>query len=129
MKTTFARWPSRLPSLVLRSLAERRIRVLPEWRNREHLSEPYFEKLKNQMSVIFHGGAGFAALQRKDFTAARGFYTPAVALDPDDLQNTYQLSVADLEMANLDTRGFWYVARAIQLAQKQNNTQAVNGMA
>ena len=112
----------------LRVLAERGIRVLPEWQNREQLSEPDFEKLKNQMSVIFHGGAGFAALQRKDFTAARGFYTPAVALDPDDLQNTYQLSVADLEMNPIDINGLWYCAKAMQLAQKQNNAQAANSM-
>ena len=112
----------------LRLLAERGIRLLPEMQNRNQMSEPDFEKLKNQMSVIFHSGAGFAALMRKDYAAAREYYTPAVALDPDDLPNTYQLSVADLEMANPDIRGFWYVARAIQLCEKQNNQVCVSAI-
>ena len=109
----------------LRLLAERGLRLLPEWQNRDHMSEADFEKLKNQISVIFNGGAGFAALMRKEYGVARDFYTPAVALDPEDLQNTYQLSIADLEMTNPDIRGFWYVSRAAHICLKLQNVTAV----
>lgn len=106
----------------LRILAERGLRALPEWENPPGLAENDFEKLLEQLKIVFHGAAGFAALQEKDYTAARDFYTPAVALDPNDLTNTYQLGVADLEMKDPDVRGFWYVARAIHLCGPQNVT-------
>lgn len=37
--------------------------------------------------------------------------------DPTNLQDVYQLGVAELEMKPLDPNGFWYVAKAFQLAQ------------
>ncbi len=114
----------------LRTLAERGLRELNEWEKAENLAQGDFEKLQSQMKVIFYGGAGFGALQGKDFPAARDYYTKALEIEPDDLVNTYQLSIADLEMTNIDVRGFWYVGRAIHLVEKQRNTQAAaSGMA
>ncbi len=73
--------------------------------------------LRKQMASIFQGAAGFAALQAKEYPAARDHYMKAVENDATSLQDVYQLAVADLEMKPLDPNGFWYVARAFQLAQ------------
>jgi hypothetical protein len=40
----------------------------------------------------------------------------------------YQLSVALLESNPMDLNGFWYGAKAVSMAQAQNNQQAVQGM-
>ena len=105
----------------LRILAERGLHAMPQWGQPEGMAENDFEKLQKQLKLIFFGGVAFAALREKDYSAARDFYSKAVPLDPDDLQNTYQLSIADLEMPNLDVKGFWYVARAVHLCEKQHN--------
>jgi len=101
---------------------------LPSWTKPEGMSDADFQKLKTQMAGIFNGAAGFCALQAKNYPQARDFYTQAFQIDPNDLQNVYQLAVADLEQNPIDLNGLWYCAKAIQLAQKQNNTQAANGM-
>src|SRR5262249_18542351 len=72
---------------------------------------------------------GFAALQAKDFGAARDFYLKSVQLDPGNLQDVYQLGITDLQMTPLDVSGFWYAAKAISLAQAQNNEHAATGIA
>ncbi len=101
----------------LTGLAERGLKALPEWHKPEGMSDDDFAKLTRQMQSIFNGGAGFAALQNKDYAAARDFYLKSVAVDSTDLQNTYQLSIAQLEMSPLDPNGFWYAARAVNLAK------------
>jgi hypothetical protein len=68
------------------------------------------------MAAIFHGAAGFAALQAKDYAAARDHYLQSIENDPNNLQDVYQLAVAELEMKPADPNGFWYVAKAFQLA-------------
>src|SRR5579864_2802528 len=113
----------------LRVLAERGLRAMPQRENPDGMAQNDFEKLRKQMAVIFYGGAGFAALEEKEYTTARDYYSKAQAIEPNDLQNIYQLSVADLEMANPDIRGFWYVARAIHVCEKQNNTTAARSIA
>lgn len=102
---------------------------LPTWQQPEGTSAADFEKLKTQMGNIFNGASGFCALQSKNFTEARDFYTKAFQTDPTNLQDVYQLAVADLEMNPIDVNGLWYCSKAIQLAQKMNNAQAVTGMA
>lgn len=108
--------------------AQTGIQQLPTWQKPEGMADADFEKLKTQMGDIFNGDAGFCALQKKDFAAARGFYEKAFQIDPTNLQDVYQLSVALLEMNPIDVGGLWYCSKAIQLAQSQNNAQAVQGM-
>src|SRR5215471_18797954 len=105
------------------------LQQLPSWAKPEGMLDADFQKLKTQMSGIFNGAAGFCALQAKKYPQARDFYTQAFQIDPNDLQNVYQLAVADLEQNPIDLNGLWYCAKAIQLAQKQNNAQAAGGMA
>jgi tetratricopeptide (TPR) repeat protein len=101
---------------------------LPTWQKPDGMNDADFEKLRNQMSDIFSGAAGFCALQKKDFATARTNYQKAFQIDPTNLQDVYQLAVADLEMNPMDLNGFWYCGKAISLAQRMNNAQAATGM-
>jgi tetratricopeptide (TPR) repeat protein len=101
----------------LSDLSARGLQALPNWQNSEGLSDADFTRLTQQMAEIFNGAAGFAALQKKNYAAARDFYLKSAALDPNNLQDVYQLSIAELEMTPLDPRGFWYVAKASNLAE------------
>jgi tetratricopeptide (TPR) repeat protein len=108
--------------------AQTGIQQLPTWQKPQDMPDADFEKLKTQMADIFNGAAGFCALQKKDYTGARPYYEKAFQIDPTNLQDLYQLSVASLEVNPLDVNGLWYCSKAIQLAQGQNNAQAVQGM-
>ena len=110
------------------SSALRGLQILGSWQKPESVSEPEYRKLRAQMAEIFFGAAGFCALQAKDYAAARDYYLKAFQINPRDLQNVYQLAVADLEMTPLDPNGFWYLAKSMNLAQEQGNDQAKNGM-
>jgi hypothetical protein len=101
---------------------------LEGWAKPANETEADFGKLKEKMYVIFYGGQGFAALNQKNYSVAQQNYLKAVQIDPEDLANNYHLSVACLELENLDVRGFWYVARAIYLSQKDSNQQVTNGI-
>jgi tetratricopeptide (TPR) repeat protein len=97
--------------------SEKGLKALPGLQKPEGTSDADFEKMRKQMAVIFQGAAGFAALQAKDYPAARDHYMQSIENDPNNLQDVYQLSVAELEMKPVDPNGFWYVAKAFQLAQ------------
>ncbi len=97
--------------------ADKGLKALPGWQKPDGISDADYEKMRKQMGAIFEGAAGFAALQAKDYPAARDHYMKSVEIDPNDLQDVYQLAVAELEMKPMDPNGFWYVAKAFQLAQ------------
>jgi hypothetical protein len=95
---------------------EKGLAELPNWKPAD-VSDADVAKLKDQMTVIFAGAAGFGALQAKDYPAARDFYLKSVKIDINNLQDVYQLGIALLEMNPIDKTGFWYIAKANQLAQ------------
>jgi hypothetical protein len=101
---------------------------LASWEKPEGMKDDEFEELRHQMSAIFSGAAGFCALQAKDYSAARDGLTKAVQLDPNSLQDLYQLAVADLEMNPIDLNGLWYCGKAINLEQGLNNPDGVKSM-
>ena len=109
-------------------LAERGLKVLPNWTKPDGISEADFKKLTDQMADIFNGAAGFASLQIKDYAKARSYYLKAVQIDATNLQDIFQLSIADLEMKPIDVEGFWYSAKALTLAQAQANQAAEQSM-
>ncbi|PYV49329.1 MAG: hypothetical protein DMG92_11295, partial [Acidobacteria bacterium] len=81
------------------------------------ISEEDYDKLKKQVSLIFNGGAGFAALQNKDYAHAQQYLRVAVDADPNDLQNVYPLAMAYLTANPPDSlNGLFYIARAASLA-------------
>jgi tetratricopeptide (TPR) repeat protein len=108
--------------------AERGIAAMPKWPKPATLSDSDFARTKAQMIAIFDGILGFAALQAKDYAKARTYYLAAVNVDPDNLADVYQLSVAQLEMQPSDPLGFWYGARAIAIARATKNDQAASGI-
>ncbi len=76
-----------------------------------------FDKLKKQMSVIFNGTAGMAALQGKDYATAQKNLRAAVEGEPNDIQNVYPLALSYLEAAPPDyVNGLFFIARAANLA-------------
>lgn len=126
IKQTQAQQPAQFAEL--RQLGERGLQALPTWQKPEGMTDADYQKFKVQMQGIFAGAAGFSALQQKDYAAAKQFYTQAVQADPNNFADYYRLAVADLEAVPQDLAGFWYGAKAINLAQAQNNQAAVNSM-
>src|SRR5215510_2703011 len=110
-----------------RTDAEKGLQLLPSWKKPEGTSDADFEKVKTQMTIVFNGAAGFGALQAKDYAAAKDHYLKSIALNPNNLQDVYQLALADLNMTPINLEGFWYGAKAITLAA--GNADAANGIA
>jgi hypothetical protein len=99
------------------------ILALATWTKPDGTSDVEFKTLHDQVAKIFYGAAGFVALQSKDFAQARANYLKAVEIEPADLQDLYQLSVADLQMSPIDVNGFWYLAKAYNLSRGNGAAQ------
>lgn len=104
--------------------AEHGLVALTKWQKPVSLTESAFARTRQQMSAVFNGALGFAALQAKDYDKARRCYREAVAAEPDSLQDVYQLAVSQLEGSPLDALGFWYAARSIVIARAVKNEAA-----
>jgi tetratricopeptide (TPR) repeat protein len=109
--------------------ARKGLTAISRFAARPDANEPEGRKLRAQMASIFFGAAGFCDLEAKDYSAARDSYSKALQVNPENMQDNYQIGIADLEMTPLDVNGFWYLAKAISLAQSQGNTSARDGMA
>jgi hypothetical protein len=97
--------------------ADRGLQALKTATKPEGMSDPDFEKLKSQMSTIFNGVAGIAALQSKNFPQAEERLRAAVQGDPNDLRNVYPLALAYLTATPPDSvNGLFFMARAANLA-------------
>ncbi len=101
----------------LLQLSQRGLAALPEWQETQGASLPEGAKLRDQMTAIFAGAAGWGALQNRDYAVARQFYEKALAIDPQNVQNLYQLAVTDLDMTPIDPNGFWYCGKAVSIAR------------
>ena len=106
--------------------AERGLAVLPKWQKPILLTDEAFARTSQQLGAVFHGALGYAALQAKDYDTARRHYREAVAADPDNLQDVYQLAVSQLEGTPLDALGFWYAARSIAIARAAKSEAAAS---
>jgi tetratricopeptide (TPR) repeat protein len=105
------------------------LQQLPAWQKPESMGDAEFKRVNSQMSDIFNGAAGFCALQAKDYAGARSFYEKAVQIDPTNLQDVYQLALADLESTPMEIKGLWYCSKAINIAQQNASArQAVPAM-
>jgi tetratricopeptide (TPR) repeat protein len=104
--------------------AERGLAALAKWRKPTQLTDEVFARNKQQLGAVFNGALGDAALRAKDYDKARRHYREAVAAEPDNLQDVYQLAVSQLEGTPLDALGFWYAARAIAIARATKSETA-----
>ncbi len=100
------------------------LRALAKWQKPSTLDDATFARAKEQMSAVFNGALGYAALQVKDYDKARRYYRASVTAEPDNLQDVYQLAVAQLEGTPLDALGFWFAARSIAIARAAKNDTA-----
>jgi tetratricopeptide (TPR) repeat protein len=88
------------------------LQALSKWQKPDDMIDEQFKLERDKKSQIFNGGLGFAALQRKDYTAAREFYLKALQVDTYDINNNYQLAITDFSMEPMDPNGLWYAVRA-----------------
>jgi tetratricopeptide (TPR) repeat protein len=111
-----------LPDLC--SSSQRGVTVLPGWKKPEGMTDADFGSMKNGVAEIFYGGSGLCALSKKAYDVARENYLKALAINPEDVANNFQLGMAELESSPSDQNGFSYLAKAMQLAEQQHNRAA-----
>lgn len=102
--------------------------AVPMWRKPASMTDADFASLSKLMSDIFLGAEGYCAVQQKNYSQARDWLVRAYKIDPKNVQDIYQLTIADLESTPLVTEGFWYCARAVYLAQSAAIPQDGSGM-
>jgi tetratricopeptide (TPR) repeat protein len=102
--------------------------AVPMWRQPEDMSEGDYVTLSKLLNDIFVGAEGYCAVQEKNYSQAKTWLTRAYGMDPANVQDIYQLAVADLESSPPEAEGFWYCARAIHLAQSATIPQDVSSM-
>ncbi len=82
------------------------------------MKETDFTLFRRQVNAMLSGAAGTAELHMKDYVAARTYLHNAVSVDANSVQDIYALALADLSGPNKNMReGYWYLARAVNLAQ------------
>lgn len=92
----------------------------------EGMNDADWQKLKTQVTTIFNGSVGQAALQQKNYPEAQQALKAAVEAQPNNLRDLYPLAISFLEMNPPNPEGFWYIARAVNLtAQAPAQQQAI----
>ena len=91
------------------------------------MSDADYTKFHNELTAIFEGAVGFAALQKKDMATAQKDLREAIE---DESQPTiadiYPLATADLEAKPINPEGFWFIVKASQLAQGPGQQQILD---
>jgi hypothetical protein len=103
---------------------EKGLQALPNFNKPEGMSDNDFQKLKDQMSVIFNSAVGQGALQEKDYATATKSLRAAVTANPNDFSLVYPLALAYLQSTPPDSlNGIWYATRASLVAPAQYQAQ------
>jgi tetratricopeptide (TPR) repeat protein len=102
--------------------------AVPMWRQPANMAPADYVALSNLLNDIFIGAEGYCAVQEKNYSQGRDWLARALKIDPTNVQDTYQLAVADLESTPLLPEGFWYCARGIHLAESAAIPQDAGGM-
>jgi tetratricopeptide (TPR) repeat protein len=103
--------------------------AVPMWRQPANMSPADYVALSKLLNDIFIGAEGYCAVQEKNYSQGREWLQRALKIDSTNVQDTYQLAVADLESTPLLPGGFWYCARGIYLAESAAIPQDAGGMA
>jgi hypothetical protein len=106
-------------------LGERGLKALADWARPNGIDDAQFARLRAELTTIFTDAVAYGAFQAHDYKAAHDNYLKTFAQHPDSFFDTYYLGVASLEMTPLDPNGFWYVAKALNIAQTLKNPAAV----
>jgi len=108
--------------------ADRGLQALQTAPKPDGTSDADFAKMKSQMSAIFNGTSGMAALQAKNFPQAQQRLRAAVEADPNDLRNVYPLALADLTGTPPNpVDGLFFIARAANLAAGSPGQAQIEG--
>jgi tetratricopeptide (TPR) repeat protein len=111
------------------SEARKALETLASWKKPDEMPQAEYDDKRKQMANIFNMAAAFDAFQKKDYASAREYYAKIIDADPNIL-NYQRLGASDLEMNPLDAAGFWYLAKAITMAQGDKTTvQQLTGYA
>jgi tetratricopeptide (TPR) repeat protein len=123
---TFIKMNGNTPAAIAeaKAYAERGLQLLPGWQSPPGLSRAQFAAMRRQTAVVFYEATGLAALLAKDYPAARNALLKTVESGSGSFVDSYRLAVADLEPTPPDPQGFWYIAKSINLAKKQNPAAA-----
>jgi len=101
--------------------------ALPNTPKPEGMSDADFTKFHNELSAIFEGAVGFAALQKKDLATAQKDLREAVEHEATpNIADIYPLATADLEAKPMNPEGFWFIVKASQLAQGPGQQQILD---
>lgn len=109
----------------VRELGEKGLEALPNWAKPPGIDDNQFQRLREELTTIFTNAVAYGAFRARDYRTARDEYLKTFEQHPDSFFDVYHLGVACLEMTPPDPRGFWYVAKALNLAQRMNNPNAV----
>jgi hypothetical protein len=94
---------------------------------KEGMSDADYTKFHNELTAIFDGSLGFAALQKKDMAAAEKDLHDAVQNESQpNISDIYPLATADLEAKPVNPEGFWFAIKASQLAQGPGQQQILD---
>ncbi len=104
------------------------MREVPMWRKPANMTDANFAALSKLMNDIFIGAEGFCAVQEKNYPEAKDWLARALQIDPANVQDVYELAIADLEATPPDANGFWYCGRAIHLSQNAEIPQDPSAM-
>lgn len=109
----------------VRELGEKGLSIMPNWSRPSGIDDAQYQKLRSELTAIFTDAVAYGALQAKDYKTARDNYLKTFEQHPDSFFDTYFLGVASLEMTPPDPNGFWYVAKALNIAAAMKNPKAV----
>ena len=94
---------------------------------KEGMSDADYTKFHNELTAIFDGAVGFAALQKKDYATAQKELREAIGDESKpDITDIYPLATADLEAKPINPEGFWFAIKASQLAQGPGQQQILD---
>lgn len=84
----------------------------------EGMTAAEFAAMQQQVIGILCGAVGTVALEHNNYESARQYLKRAAEASPNDARYAYQLGLADLQGKNPDeAEGYWYLARAANLAR------------
>jgi hypothetical protein len=94
---------------------------------KETMSDADYTKFHNELTGVFDGALGFAALQKKDMPTAQKDLREAIQDESQpNISDIYPLATADLEAKPINPEGFWFAVKASQLAQGPGQQQILD---
>jgi len=97
--------------------ADRGLKSIPEFKKPDGMSDTDFAAMGRSLSDIFYGAIGFNSFVGKKYAEAKTPYQKALAVDPNNILDNYQLGISLLMLPAKDTTGLWYVAKAASLSK------------